>query len=215
MVSIIRGKNLMAKFCAENFSAPKKKQLINGVVKDILVNYDQSKKLHRVRVNFRLPVLRSVGEILGANNAVLKRGGITPNTAETIENTGAPNHPRSTLLHCDKICSNGIHINGKDIEVNQYYLTLAVDYYSATLWIAPYSDYQQFLFDTIDSMHKEGNSYIKIAQWMNDNNHLTPRGSVFKPNHAWSIHMKKRKSIERFTRTFEPEITDIGIDIIP
>ncbi len=177
------------------------------------MNYDQAKKLHRVRVNFRLPVLRSVGEILGANNAVMKRVGITPNMAETIENTGAPETVLWKLLHRDKICSNGIHINGKDIEVNQYYLTLAVDYYSATLWIAPYSDYQQFLFDTIDSMHKDGNSYIKIAQWMNDNNHLTPRGSVFKPNHAWSIHMKKRKSIERFTRTYEPEITSIGIDI--
>jgi hypothetical protein len=41
-------------------------------------------------------------------------------------------------------------------------------YYSATLWHPPYSIYQQFLFDTIDSMHKEGNSYIKIAQWMNE-----------------------------------------------
>ena len=46
-----------------------------------------------------LSVLRSVGEILRANNAVLKRVGITPNMAETIENTGAPNHPRSRLLH--------------------------------------------------------------------------------------------------------------------
>jgi len=62
-------------------------------------------------------------------------------------------------------------------------------------------------------MHKDGNSYIKISQWMNDNGHLTPRGSVFKPNHAWSIHKKKRKSIDRFSRAFEPEITDIGIDI--
>ena len=83
----------------DNLSAPKKKQLVNGVVKDILVNYDQAQKLHRVRVNFRLPVLRSVGEILRANNAVLKRGGITPNMAETIENTGAPETVLSTLLH--------------------------------------------------------------------------------------------------------------------
>ena len=48
---------------------------------------------------------------------------------------------------------------------------------------------------------------------MNDNGHLTPRGSIFKPNHAWSIHQKKSKSIERFSRAFEAEITDIGIDI--
>lgn len=44
-------------------------------------------------------MLQSVGEILRADNAVLKRGGFTPNKAETIENTGGSNHPRSTLLH--------------------------------------------------------------------------------------------------------------------
>lgn len=101
-----------------------------------------------------------------------------------------------------------MHVN------NRFYITLNVVYFSATLWQAPYSEYQQYLFDTIDSMHKEGSSYIKIAQWMNDNNPLTPRGSIFKPNHAWSIHMKKRKSIDRFSRSYDPEITDIGIDII-
>jgi hypothetical protein len=93
-------------------------------------------------------------------------------------------------------------------------LTLAVDYYSASLWQAPYSEYQQYLFDTISKMHAEGNSYLKIAQWMNEQGHLTPRGSTFKANHAWSIHMKKSKSINRFARTYVPEITSIGVDII-
>jgi hypothetical protein len=199
----------------DNLSDTKKKRLINGVVKDILVNYDQAQKLHRVRVNFRLPVLRSVGEILRADNAVLKRVGITPNKAETIENTGGPEIVPSSLFHRNGFGSNSHHVKNKDIELNQYYLTLSVDYFSASLWHPPYSEYQQFLFDTIDSMHKEGNSYIKIAQWMNQQGHLTPRGSVFKPNHAWSIHMKKRKSIDRFSRTYDPEITDIGIDIMP
>jgi hypothetical protein len=198
----------------DNLSDNKKKRLINGVVKDILVNYDPSQKLHRVRVNFRLPVLRSVGEILRADNAVLKRGGITPNKAETIENTGGSNHPRSSSFNGNGFGSNSHHVKNKDIQLNQYYLTLSVDYYSATLWHPPYSIYQQFLFDTIDSMHKDGNSYIKIAQWMNEQGHLTPRGSVFKPNHAWSIHMKKRKSNVRFSRSYDPQITDIGIDIM-
>jgi len=105
-------------------------------------------------------------------------------------------------------------LGGQIYENNRFYITLNVVYHSATLWQAPYSEYQQFLFDTIDSMHKEGNSYIKISQWMNDNNYLTPRGSIFKPNHAWSIHMKKQKSINRFARTYIPEITSIGVDII-
>jgi hypothetical protein len=95
-----------------------------------------------------------------------------------------------SIISCNGFGSNSHHVKNKDIQLNQYYLTLSVDYFSASLWHPPYSEYQQYLFDTIDKMHKAGNSYIKIAQWMNDNNHLTPRGSVFKPNHAWSIHMK-------------------------
>jgi DNA invertase Pin-like site-specific DNA recombinase len=83
----------------DNLSDTKKKRLINGVVKDILVNYDQAQKLHRVRVNFRLPVLRSVGEILHAKDTVLKRVGSTPNKAETIENKGAPETVPSKLFH--------------------------------------------------------------------------------------------------------------------
>jgi hypothetical protein len=58
-------------------------------------------------------------------------------------------------------------------------------------------------------MHAD--DYIKIAQWMNEQVHLTPRGSIFKPNNAWSIHMKKRKSIDRFSRSYDSEITHIGI----
>jgi hypothetical protein len=104
--------------------------------------------------------------------------------------------------------------DGQIYENNRFYITLNVVYHSATLWQAPYSEYQQYLFDTIDSMHKEGNSYLSIAQWMNEQGHLTPRGSTFKANHAWSIHMKKRKSINRFARTYVPEITSIGVDII-
>lgn len=82
-----------------NFTPEKKRHLVNGVVKDILVNYDQAQKLHRVRVNFRLPVLRSVGEILRADNAVLKRGANSPKESQTLENTGAPETVRSALLH--------------------------------------------------------------------------------------------------------------------
>jgi hypothetical protein len=86
-------------------------------------------------------------------------------------------------------------LNGHSYEGMGFSLSVSVDYHSSTLWTAPYSDYQQFLFDTINSMHHKGGSHIKIAQWMNDNNHLTLKGYVFKPNHAWSIHVKKRKSI--------------------
>ena len=150
------------------------------------------------------------------NDAVLKRnkiGAKFSDSANSIDNTGAPEHHRSVLLHGDNLSQKDITADDRYNTSNRFYLSLSVDYYSATLWTSSYSDYQQFLYDTIDQMHKDGNSYIKISQWMNDNGHLTPRGSVFKPNHAWSIHKKKRKSNERFSRSFEPEITAINIDI--
>ncbi|MEI6694957.1 MAG: hypothetical protein WCO13_02720, partial [Bacteroidota bacterium] len=84
---------------ASNLSDINKKRLINGVVKDILVNYDQEKKLHHLRINFRLPVLSKMGEILRANNVVLKRGNSMPKPPQTTEKTGAPNCPLSELLH--------------------------------------------------------------------------------------------------------------------
>ena len=71
-----------------------------------MVNYDSVHKLHRVRANFRLPALKSMGEIIQAKDVVLKRVGITPNTAETIEKTWAPETVPSALLHCREICSN-------------------------------------------------------------------------------------------------------------
>ncbi|MDA0778336.1 MAG: hypothetical protein O3C19_04615 [Bacteroidetes bacterium] len=85
--------------CTQNLTDSKKKRLINGVVKDIYVNYQQDEKLHHVRINFRLPVLQSVGEILRANYAVSKRSKTTLNLGLTPINTGAPDHPRSNLFH--------------------------------------------------------------------------------------------------------------------
>ena len=173
-----------------------------------MVDYNQAQQLHHIRINFRLPVLRSVDDLLSTGMAITKRGGSPPESIPSRGIFGAPERGKSALLDGNRMFSNGHLFGGTDL-----FLSVSVDYHSATLWTAPYSDYQQFLFDTIDRMHQAGNSYIKIAQWMNDNNHLTPRGAVFKPNHAWSIHIKKRKSIARFSRAYAPQITDVGIDI--
>ena len=173
------------------------------------MNYNHEQKLHHVRVNFRLPVLQSVGEILRTNNAILKRGLNSSKEPKPLENVGAPDRGKSGLLDGNRLFSNGPSYAGMG-----FALSVSVDFLSPTLWISPYSDYQQFLFSKIDQLHQEGHSYIKISKWMNEHNHLTPRGSVFKPNHAWSIHNKKRKSIERYARTFDPSIRDMSIQII-
>ena len=95
-----------------------------------------------------------------------------------------------------------------------YSLRLSVELKSANLWKPPYSDYQLELFNIITSFHVDHQwTFKQIAEWLNANNYKTPRGNTFKGNHAWSIYMKKNKSIKRFSREFDEVITDISIDV--
>jgi hypothetical protein len=196
----------------------RKRKFLNLILRRIDVSHDAATKLHRLDIKFRLPMLSDLDGIVKHNptkNINLDRRVKyfqLPKTPIKSARISSKNTFHSTVAKFSSLDGNA---DGQIYENNRFYITLNVVYHSATLWQAPYSEYQQFLFDTINEMYQQGNSYIKIAQWFNDNNHLTPRGSVFKPNHAWSIHMKKQKSINRFARTYQPSITNIGIDIIP
>ena len=44
---------------------------------------------------------------------------------------------------------------------------------------SPYSDYQQFLYNTITDYLEKGWNYQQIAEWLNDNKYKTPRGKSF------------------------------------
>lgn len=197
-------------------SPMQKRKFLKLILRRIDVSHEASTNLHRLKINFRLPLLTDLGGVVKHNLAIrrnIENKAMYFQTAGSTDNTGAPDISRTLHSTVTNKHSSASVVGKKGGTSNHFFLCLSIEYTSATLWTAPYSDYQQFLYDTIDQMHKDGNSYIKISQWMNDNDHLTPRGSVFKPNHAWSIHKKKRKSIERFARVFEPEITNIGIDI--
>ena len=65
-------------------------------------------------------------------------------------------------------------------DTNLYFLTLGLEFNIADLWVSHYSDHQQYLFETITKFQAEVWSCIKISQWFNDNNILTPRGKNFK-----------------------------------
>jgi len=196
----------------------RKRKFLNLILRRIDVSHDAATKLHRLDIKFRLPMLSDLDGIVKHNptkNINLDRRVKyfqSPKTPIKSARISSKNTFHSTVTDISSL--DGMS-DGQIYENNRFYITLNVVYHSATLWQAPYSEYQQFLFDTINEMYQQGNSYIKIAQWFNDNNHLTPRGSIFRANHAWSIHMKKQKSINRFARTYEPSITNIGIDIIP
>ncbi|HSZ24738.1 MAG TPA: recombinase family protein [Cytophagaceae bacterium] len=91
---------------------------------------------------------------------------------------------------------------------------MSVEFVSSNLWTSSYSDYQSFLFETIEDFTKKGWTYLQIANWFNRENHLTPRGKKFQASHVWSIHTKKKKSIERFSREYDPEISKMDIDVV-
>jgi hypothetical protein len=101
----------------------------------------------------------------------------------------------------------------KDSDAMRYFLTLSIEINIADLWVSHYSEHQQYLYDTIVKFRDQGWSFIKISQWFNDNNILTPRGKQFIPPSVFSIVKKKRISNERFNRTFPSKINDADINI--
>ena len=79
------------------------------------------------------------------------------------------------------------------------------------MWVAPYSDYQQFLYNTITDLLSEGLNYQEIADRLNEQGYLTPRGKKFRNAHAHSIVKKKKIRDVRIHKTYEPEITDFSL----
>ena len=67
------------------------------------------------------------------------------------------------------------------------------------LLVAPYSDYQQFLHDTIKELHDGGMGYRKIAEWLRERGYKTVRGKRFYNTHVFSILKKKRLRDERLS----------------
>ena len=95
---------------------------------------------------------------------------------------------------------------------SSYSLYMSVQLSSANLWTAPYTPYQQELFDIICKFHdKEGWNFKQVSDWLVKEGYRTPRDKTFTHTHCWSIYTKKKRSIERFSREFETSITDISI----
>ena len=82
------------------------------------------------------------------------------------------------------------------------------------LWVAPYNEYQQFLFDTITDFREKGWNFQQIADWLNENGYTTVRGKRFRNAHAHSIVKKKGIREVRLNRKYEPEICDFSLRFI-
>jgi hypothetical protein len=81
------------------------------------------------------------------------------------------------------------------------------------LWIAPYSEYQEFLFQTISNLRARNHSFQEIADWMNERGYKTPRGNLFRNAHAHSILKRKLIRDERLNRACNSDILSFDVMI--
>ena len=56
------------------------------------------------------------------------------------------------------------------------YLIFHLKLRASNLLVAPYTEYQQFLHDTIKDLHDGGMGYRKIAVWLKEKGYKTPKG---------------------------------------
>ena len=117
----------------------------------------------------------------------------------------------STVVEHSSLVSN----SNNNLKNRSYYLTMEVRITSSNLWLPRYSDYQMELFSIISDLYENQNMTFKqISDYLIDNGYKTPRGNQFTYNHTWSVYTKKNRSDQRFSRVFQPDIIDMGIDII-
>ena len=95
----------------------------------------------------------------------------------------------------------------KNIPQSGHYLVVVVRFTSSNLWMSPYSLHQQHLFNIIREQHEQGGkNFQQITDYLIEEGFKTPRGKDFTNKHTWSIYTKKKRSIERFSRSYTPKI---------
>ncbi len=98
-----------------------------------------------------------------------------------------------------------------------YYLCFTATLRSSRLSLPSiYTDYQQFLHDTILEFRKKGWIFSRIADWLNENGYKTVTGKRFFGTHVFSILKKKRLRDERLSSIPEDtfEIGPLRIEYI-
>ena len=67
---------------------------------------------------------------------------------------------------------------------------------SQNLRVPNYSQCQHFLYETIIKLRNKQMNDVLIANWLNKNGHLTPRGNKFRSYHVHSIVKKRKRRLE-------------------
>ena len=82
---------------------------------------------------------------------------------------------------------------------------------TGNLLVGRYSEYQQFLYDTIFKLHHEGLNFQQIADWLNENGYSTVRGKKFRNAHAHSIVKKKKVRDVHILKKYEPKLSNFAL----
>ena len=91
------------------------------------------------------------------------------------------------------------------------YFTFDVDLRTSNLWVAPYSNHQQFLYDTVSDLRDKGWTLEKIARWLNDNGYKSARGKTFGSSHIHSIIKKRRLRDQRISKGCQMTISNFDL----
>ena len=100
------------------------------------------------------------------------------------------------------------------LQNTETYLTFVLSVRVTHLWVASYSEYQQFLYVTINDLREKGWNYRQIADWLNQNDYKTSRGKMFHGSHAHSIVKKKKTREVRLTQRYPPKLSNFALRFV-
>lgn len=203
-----------------------RKEYIEGVVDQLTVNLDPKTKEHTIDIDFKYPIVGDQMEYFDVSKKskryeiiegkltqslkgsfVSKHGPVKKKINRKELDSGEPAR-WNTFRDCG-VVSNGCVIPPDD-DVDIYFCFDMV-LKTQNLLVAPYTEYQQFLHDTIKDLHDGGMGYRKIAEWLNEKGYQTPRGKQFFNNHVYSILKKKRLRDERLNQEVQREYKNFDL----
>ena len=96
----------------------------------------------------------------------------------------------------------------------EIYLTFHLTVRASHLWVHPYTEHQQYLYDTIIDFREKGWNFQEIADWFNANGITTPRGKKFRNAHAHSIVKKKKIRDVRILKMHKPVLSKFDLRFV-
>jgi hypothetical protein len=181
-----------------------KKNVLGLLLRKVILGHDPISLLHSLEIYLRIPLITD-----GPTEGVLR--GLFKTPTQPSSRQGDQLSPIGNYSTVRVFSPTELIPPLK----NMYYLSMVIEVTSPNLWMSPYSSHQTELYHIIKTQHEdEGWDFQRISNWLNDHNHLTPRGKTFTQGHAWSMYTKKKRSIQRFSRENELKIKSSGIDVV-